>query len=127
MKRLQEDANNPLAGGGRRRLVQMGDLEPAAALRVPVVGSEEPAAGSALMQQLQDVGVSALPQLKPGGRRKRAVQARVDLDAASLLLGAVSTFQGGPTQPSAAAPVAAAQAVSVPLPVAAARAPVRFS
>merc|ERR1719453_2884618 len=93
MKRLQEDANNPLAGGGRRRLVQMGDLEPAAALRVPVVGSEEPAAGSALMQQLQDVGVSALPQVKPGGRRKRAVQARADVDAASLLLGAVTKIQ----------------------------------
>lgn len=28
--------------------------------------------------------------MKPGGRRKRAVQARVDVDAASLLLGAVS-------------------------------------
>jgi len=52
-----------------------------------------PVAGSALMQQLAEVGV-APPQVKPGGRRKRAVQARVDMDAASLLLGTISKICG---------------------------------
>jgi len=50
----------------------------------------EPAAGSALLQLAGEV---SLPQIKPGGRRKRAVQARVDVDAASLLLTAVSKIQ----------------------------------
>jgi len=74
----------------RRRLVQQSDYVPAPALAEPVADGFMPVAGSALMQQLVGVGVSAPLELKPGGRRKRAVQARVDMDAASLLLGAVS-------------------------------------
>jgi len=100
-KRVQEDLHPPPAGSDaeikwrRRRLVQAVDLEPAAALRMPVAPGIAPVEGSALAQQMQDVGVSA-PQVKPGGRRKRAVQARADVDAASLLLGAVSKFVAYP-------------------------------
>ena len=56
--------------------------------------SISPPKRSALLQQLQDVGM-APPEVKPGGRRKRAVQARADVDAASLFLTAVSKIQSG--------------------------------
>eukprot|EP00966_Prymnesium_polylepis_P011372 261957-Prymnesium_polylepis.1 len=91
LKRLQEDTEAPPDSDTkrRRRLVQACDMQPAAALRAPVPLGTAPVAGSALMQQLEEVGVAA-PVVKPGGRRKRAVQARVDMDAASLLLGTIS-------------------------------------
>ena len=66
----------------RRRLVQVADYQPAVALRHPVdvatVTTPEGTAvvlGAALAQQLSSVGV-APPQMKTGGRRKRAVQVR---------------------------------------------------
>ena len=95
LKRIQEDADAPPDSAGvadskrRRRLVQATDMQPAIALRQPMADGDTPVAGSALMQQLAEVGVAA-PIVKPGGRRKRAVQARVDMDAASLLLGTIS-------------------------------------
>eukprot|EP00965_Chrysotila_dentata_P172349 5688354-Pleurochrysis_carterae.AAC.1 len=123
----------------RRRLVQAADLQPAAALQhvpggfLPSAGacaswyiptgrvrfsvtfdcsvSYALAAGSALMQQLEGVGVEP-PQVKPGGRRKRAVQARVDMDAASLLLGAVSKIQSEADALSALPPVAKSRVAS---------------
>jgi hypothetical protein len=99
----------------RRRLVQLTDLQPSATFRAPAVAapSLEAAAaaaasgttlGSALAQQLQTCGAAPIPELKPGGRRKRAVQARVDLDAASLVLGLNKS------------PSPVAEAVAVPLP-----------
>ena len=84
----QDDPNTSGEKTRRRRLVQQCDLQPANAL-LPVPPGTAPAIGSALEQLMQGVGVPA-PQIKPGGRRKRAVQARVDVDAASLLLGAVN-------------------------------------
>lgn len=91
----------------RRRLVQQADMQPAPALMQPVPVSAAPQAGSALMQQLEGVGVT-LPQLKPGGRKNRRVQARVDVEAASLLLGACSKIQSegltGLKQPFATLP-----------------------
>jgi len=77
----------------RRRLVQATDFQPALALRQPaaiVAASAAPASGvvlgAALAYQLNSVG-AAPPTLKSGGRRKRAVQARDDMAAASLVLG----------------------------------------
>eukprot|EP00316_Scyphosphaera_apsteinii_P008549 CAMPEP_0119341052 /NCGR_PEP_ID=MMETSP1333-20130426/101550_1 /TAXON_ID=418940 /ORGANISM="Scyphosphaera apsteinii, Strain RCC1455" /LENGTH=450 /DNA_ID=CAMNT_0007352935 /DNA_START=51 /DNA_END=1403 /DNA_ORIENTATION=- len=107
-KRVAEDQMGPTNVSGepkqrrRRRLVQASDLQPAAAL-LHVPAGNAPMEGSALMQQIEDVGV-APPQVKPGGRRRRAVQARVDMDAASLLLGAVSKIQSGGVQAPAAVP-----------------------
>jgi len=94
VKRILDEGELPPAGISeeakrRRRLVQPCDLQPVEALRHPVPAGTAPAMGSALMQQLEEVGVAA-PVVKPGGRRKRAVQARVDMDAASLLLGTIS-------------------------------------
>jgi hypothetical protein len=111
MKRLAEDAAEMASGRTsdgkqqrrRRRLVQQSDLVPVEALQVPVPGGSAPEAGSALMQQLEEIGGVALPQVKPGGRRKRAVQARVDMDAASLFLGAVSKIQSACTPSGAPA------------------------
>jgi len=101
----------------RRRLVQQADLVPAAALLQPVPAGAGPEEGSALMQQLAGVGV-APPQVKPGGRRNRRVQARVDVDAASLLLGAFVKIQHDasevPLQPAQPAPVH--EPVPVPAP-----------
>merc|ERR1712070_803762 len=83
----------------RRRLVQHADLLPAAALAQPVPEGVAPATGSALEHQMQMVNAAAVPpQVKPGGRRRRAVQARADVDAASLLLGAVSQFASHVTE-----------------------------
>lgn len=83
----------------RRRLVQHADLLPAAALAQPVPEGVAPATGSALEHQMQMVNAAAAPpQVKPGGRRRRAVQARADVDAASLLLGAVSQFASHVTE-----------------------------
>jgi hypothetical protein len=130
IKRLAEDAAEMASGRfsdgkqnrRRRRLVQQSDLVPVEALQLPVPSGSAPEAGSALMQQLEEIGGVALPQVKPGGRRKRAVQARVDMDAASLFLGAVSKIQsdcipaGGPSalQPhSEQPPVAAASVASI--------------
>ena len=65
----------------RRRLVQVADYQPAVALRHPVdvatVTTPEGTVvlGAALAQQLESVGVKP-PQMKTGGRRKRAVQVR---------------------------------------------------
>jgi len=109
-KRLAEEQSGELTARPenkqkrRRRLVQETDLRPAAALKDVPCGFF-PGAGSALMQQLEDVGVPP-PQVKPGGRRKRAVQARVDMDAASLLLGAVSKIQSEADMLSGLPPVA---------------------
>lgn len=108
VKRLAEDAaetasarfNDGKQQRRRRRLVQQSDLVPVEALQDPVPAGLSPEAGSALMQQLE-VGGVALPQVKPGGRRKRAVQARVDMDAASLFLGAVSKIQSDCTSTGA--------------------------
>lgn len=97
-KRVHEELHPPETGTEselkwrRRRLAQPSSLQPVAALRLPVEMGSGPAVGSALMQQLQEVGV-APPCVKPGGRRKRAVQARVDMDAASLFLGTISKIQ----------------------------------
>lgn len=87
---VEEDTFNDAEGNKhrRRRLVHPCDLQPAPALHAVHDGTA-PVAGSALMQQLKEVGVEP-PQVKPGGRRKRAVQAREDMDAASLLLGTFS-------------------------------------
>ena len=98
----------------RRRLVQQADLEPAAALAQVPEGAV-PAVGGALMTQIEGVGIAA-PRLKPGGRRKRAVQARADMDAASLFLGAVSkiaTDVGFPPPLESPSPVRAAPAPPV--------------
>ena len=88
----QDDPNTSGEKTRRRRLVQQSDLMPANAL-LPVPPGTAPAVGSALESLMNGVGVPA-PQIKPGGRRKRAVQARVDVDAASLLLGAVTSMTG---------------------------------
>ena len=88
----QDDPNTSGEKTRRRRLVQQCDLQPANAL-LPVPPGTAPAVGSALESLMNGVGVPA-PQIKPGGRRKRAVQARVDVDAASLLLGAVTSMGG---------------------------------
>eukprot|EP00962_Isochrysis_galbana_P022289 scaffold6644_cov123-Isochrysis_galbana.AAC.2 len=125
IKRLAEDAAEMVSGRPsdgkqqrrRRRLVQQSDLLPVEALQVPVPLGCAPEAGSALMQQLEESGGVALPQVKPGGRRKRAVQARVDMDAASLFLGAVSKIQSDCTS---ASPPSASHPRSEQLPVAAA-------
>ena len=72
----------PPERGQRRRLVQVADYQPAVALRPPVATATPATAsgaasllGAALAQQLHSVG-AAPPQLKTGGRRKRAVQVR---------------------------------------------------
>ena len=66
----------------RRRLVQVADYQPAPALRAPApiaTAAPDPAGavvlGAALAQQLSTAGTAA-PQVKTGGRRKRAVQVR---------------------------------------------------
>ena len=123
-KRVEEQDDPTTAGEKRRRrLVQQSDMQPASAL-MPVPPGTAPAAGSALEQLLQQNSGASVPQVKPGGRRKRAVQARVDVDAASLLLGAVNKIacsgqvdteeQEAPV-PVPAAP-AAAPAANGPLP-----------
>ena len=112
LKRMKEEHEGPRepieadtnSKHRRRRLVQPCDMQPAAALQPVPVGTT-PVAGSALMQQLQGVGV-APPQVKPGGRRKRAVQAREDMDAASLLLGTMNKFCKTETPPAAPATMA---------------------
>ena len=98
----------------RRRLVQASDLCPAPALmpsafpakenssqlaEAPVQATPFPVpVGPALAQQIAASGVTAPVRIKPGGRRKRAVQAASDLSAASLVLGLC-----GQAPPSAAA------------------------
>ena len=128
-KRVEEQDDPTTAGEKRRRrLVQQSDMQPASAL-MPVPPGTAPAAGSALEQLLQQNSGASVPQVKPGGRRKRAVQARVDVDAASLLLGAVNKIAcSGPVDtaeqeepaPAAAAAAPAANgtvppAIKVPL------------
>ena len=74
----------------------------ATATAVTIDASNAPAAAAAptatahylppaLAQQVQATGVQPPLVLKPGGRRKRAVQARSDIDAASLVLGLCGT------------------------------------
>ena len=121
-KRVEEQDDPNITQGDaksrRRRLVQASDLQPSSAL-LPVPPGTQPAAGSALEQLMQGVGVPA-PQIKPGGRRKRAVQARVDVDAASLLLGAVTKIAeaAAPAAAPAAAAAAAARQTPSPAPIA---------
>ena len=77
-------------GNQRRRLEQASDYQPALAMRAgappPVATTPATAVGAALAQQLHNAG-GALPRPKAGGRRKRAVQARDDLDAVGLVFG----------------------------------------
>jgi hypothetical protein len=90
----EEDANGA-DRNQRRRLVQLTDYQPAAVLQPVEVAAEPVDVGApglpdscpALAQQLRIAGGAAPLQIKAGGRRKRAVQARDDLDAASLMLG----------------------------------------
>ena len=86
-----------------------------------VVAPPNVPAHSALAQQLRAVapGATEVPiNIKKGGRRKRAVQARDDLDAASLVLGLHST--DGAVAPAAAASATTVRAVqpivALPLP-----------
>jgi len=106
MKRLAEEQFGiPPADSSqrrRRRLMQEADLQPAAALMhpaptgtLPLSQHFVPVPGSSLMQALEGCEGSP-PKVKPGGRRKRAAQAQADLDAASLLLSAVSQIQSAP-------------------------------
>ena len=100
-KRVEEQGDPTAAGKKRRRqLVKQSDMQPASAL-MPVPRGTAPAAGSALEQLLQQTTGASVPQARPGGRRKRAVQARVDLDAASLLLGAVQQACSAPADTAA--------------------------
>jgi len=85
----------------RRRVVHVSAVQPALAIGAvdPPPSTLHPN-GSALMQRLQMVAGSA-PTVKPGGRRKRAVQARDDLDAASLVLGLCQGVAASSASPSA--------------------------
>jgi hypothetical protein len=75
--------------------------------------------GPALAQQIAASGVTAPLRIKPGGRRKRAVQAASDLSAASLVLGlcgqqattsTATAVVPAATVPAAVVPAAAASA-----------------
>jgi len=85
----------------------------------PAVVAPVSAAGSALAQQLRAVAPSATEvpiNIKKGGRRKRAVQARDDLDAASLVLGLHSDAASITAVPAPAATIASQVVRSVPFP-----------
>ena len=86
----------------RRRLVPPAEAVPAYGLLALPAPKE--AEGSALLQQAARVEVE-LPTVRPGGRRKRAVQASADVDAASLLLGAATKFQQAVPAPAEEATV----------------------
>ena len=77
----------------RRRLVPPAEAVPAYGLLALPAPKE--AEGSALLQQAARVEVE-LPTVRPGGRRKRAVQASADVDAASSSSAPPQVPAGGP-------------------------------